>query len=145
MSRFTQKMVNLRQNLKEYLNSDRIKSLDNFESYFRSNTISVLSLNLSDYYGGKDKCNKKGEYLAIFHCIMGWMVFLRFSFAAFINHSKLWTFIGDPFYLIGDRILFNLLIAAIALNATSMRTIFLIGRTLLKKLKEFTIYFIIRF
>jgi len=124
---FTQKMLNLRQNFKEYLNSDRIKSLDNFESYFRSNAISILSLNFSDYYGGKDKCNKKREYLAILYCVIGWMAFLRFSFAAFINDSKLWTYIGDPFYLIGDRILFNVLVAAIALNATSMRTMFLIG------------------
>jgi hypothetical protein len=127
MSRFTQKMQNLKQNFKEYLNSDRIKSLDNFESYFLSNAISVLSLNFSDYYGGKDKSNKKREYLAILYCIFGWMAFFRFSIAAFINDSKLWTFIGDPFYLIGDRVLFNLLVAAIALNATSMRTIFLIG------------------
>jgi predicted membrane protein len=87
-----------------------------------------MTTSFADYCNVKRKRNKKKEILSIVICIFGWLIFLRFALAAFFKDPKLWVLIGDPFYLTGDRVLFNLVIASIALNASVMRTLFIIGK-----------------
>lgn len=121
-------IANLKVGIKRYLDKDRVEALDNFESYFQSNIICIMTMSFSDYCNTENKGNRKKELLSLIICIFGWLTFLRFFLAAFINDPRIWVLIGDPFYLTGDRILFNLVIASIALNATFMRTLFIIGK-----------------
>jgi hypothetical protein len=114
--------------LNEYLDNNKIKALNNFESYFGSNAVCIMTTSFADYCNVERKRNKKKEILSIVICIFGWLIFFRFVLAAFCKDPKLWVLIGDPFYLTGDRVLFNLVIASIALNATVMRTLFIIGK-----------------
>jgi len=120
-------LLNYRQKFNVYLDNEEIDSVNKMESFFLNKLICITSMNFDDYCQVNGRTNRTRERLSILYCIIGWMAFLRFLLAAFVDDSKIWILIGDPFYLIKDRILFNLLVAAVALNSTSMRSCFIIG------------------
>ncbi|CAG2110199.1 unnamed protein product [Medioppia subpectinata] len=97
-------------------------------TYLQSPLIAILSHSFEEYVINKH-INKRRQIFGVCVCIYGWLTVIKFFTAAFIKDPTLWPLIGDPFYLTGDRILFNLVIGSIALNASAMRTIFLIGES----------------
>ncbi|CAG2162468.1 unnamed protein product [Oppiella nova] len=138
LSSYTKAYYKLKSNLKKNIT---IESLNKFERYFQSPSIAVLSFNFEEYAKNKDiDCViRKRQIVGIGVCIFGWLTVLKFFVAAFVRSSTLWPLIGDPFYLTGDRILFNLVIASIALNASAMRTAFLIVCAVLRQDYNYTI------
>ncbi|XP_054153768.1 uncharacterized protein LOC128952395 [Oppia nitens] len=78
----------------------KIDTLKQFERYLQSPLIGVLSVTFEEYANRRVDDN---------------------------NKPTVWPLIGDPFYMTGNRMLFNLVLASIALNASAMRTIFLIA------------------
>jgi hypothetical protein len=55
-------------------------------------------------------------------CIIG---VIRLLFGAFTTDPKIWVLIGDPFYLIGDRVFLNITLAVFAIACLQIRMILL--------------------
>jgi hypothetical protein len=62
---------------------------------------------------------------SIIICIISIIGTLRLLFGAFITDPKICVIIADPFYLIGDRVLLNITLAAFAIACVQTRMIFL--------------------
>ena len=111
------------------LNKIKTKSMIKYEAFLMNPTIGIMTQNFEEYSLNKTRLakNRKREWTAIFLCIYAWSTVFKFFAASVISDPQTWQYIGDPFYLTGDRILFNLVIGSIALNAALMRTFFVIG------------------
>jgi hypothetical protein len=60
---------------------------------------------------------------SIIICVICTIVAIRLLFGAFITDPKIWVLIADPFYLIGDRDLINITLAAYVVAGVKVRMI----------------------
>jgi hypothetical protein len=107
----------------EFLRERRVLSINAFESYLLKKFI--LTENFQSYCEN-DVCIES-QFRSIIVCIFCWLITLRWFLAVFITNPKIWILIADPFYVTGDRILFNSLLFCISLMGSYFRTLFILG------------------
>jgi len=72
-----------------------------------------------------DSKNRIYSGIAFLLCLFGC---LRFAFGAQAKDPDNWIMIGDPFYLIGDRVIISLLSAAVEFLGSSICICFILGK-----------------
>lgn len=107
----------------EFLRERRVLSINAFESYLLKKLI--LTENFQSYCEN-DVCIES-QFRSIIVCIFCWLITLRWFLAILITNPKIWILIADPFYVTGDRILFNSLLFCISLMGSYFRTLFILG------------------
>jgi hypothetical protein len=107
----------------EFLRERRVLSINAFESYLLKK--SILTENFQSYCEN-DVCIES-QFRSIIVCIFCWLITLRWFLAILIANPKIWILIADPFYVTGDRILFNSLLFCISLMGSYFRTLFILG------------------
>lgn len=113
--------------LNGYLDINSEEAVNKIEKFVLSKLIALLSADFESYCKKSVKPNLSRLSRQYLYQVIGWLTFLRFSFAAFVSDPKILVIIGDPFYLTENKMLFNLLVAFIALNSTLFRTLFFTG------------------
>jgi len=105
--------------INNYLNNKKVIAINEIETEFRKQKL--LSVSFDDYI--KNKINTKNmmhSIIIIVICIIGT---LRLLFGAFVTDPKIWVLIGDPFYLIGDRVLISITLIAYVVVGVKFRMI----------------------
>jgi len=105
--------------INNYFNNEKVITINEIERELRKQKL--LSISFDDYI--KNKINTKNlmhSIIIIVICIIGT---LRLLFGTFITDPKIWVFIADPFYSIGDRVLINITLIAFVVASIKLRMI----------------------
>jgi hypothetical protein len=105
--------------INNYLNNEKVETINDLEREALKQKL--ISVNFDDYI--KNKFNTKNmmhSIIIIMICIIG---ILRLLFGAFVTDPKIWELIGDPFYLIGDRVFHSINLSAFVVVGIHIRII----------------------
>jgi hypothetical protein len=101
------------------LNNEKVTALNDTEN--KALKRKLISVNLDDYM--KKKTNTKNMMHSIIICIICIIGFLRILFGAYTTDPQVWVLIGDPLYLIGDRVLISVTSAALVVISVKARMV----------------------
>ena len=107
--------------INNYLNNEKVEVYNDIETQLLKRKL--ISVNFEDYM--KKKINTKNMMHSIIICIIFIIQSLRMLFSAYTTDPEIWVLIADPFYLIGDRVMVNLTLAASIVLSVKARMIFL--------------------
>jgi hypothetical protein len=105
--------------INNYLNNEKVTALNDIENEVLKRKL--ISVNFDDYM--KKKTNTKNMMHSIIICIICIIGFLRVLFGAYTTDPEIWVLIGDPFYLIGDRVLISVTLAALVVISVKARMV----------------------
>ncbi len=105
--------------INNYFNNEKVITINEIEREFCKQKL--LSISFDDYI--KNKINTKNLIHSIIICIICIIGTLRLLFGAFVTDPKIWVLIGDPFYLIGDRVLISITLIAYVVVGVKFRMI----------------------
>jgi hypothetical protein len=105
--------------INNYLNNEKVETIDVIENKFLKRKL--ISVNFDDYM--KKETNTKNMMHSIIICIICIIRFLRMLFGAYTTDPEIWVLIGDPFYLIGDRVLISVTLAALVVISVKARMV----------------------
>jgi len=88
-----------------------------FQNYF------VMTTNFEDYCN--NKVNKKRQFYSIIYCLFLGLIVFKFLLTAFITDPEIWILFGDPLYLTGERVCYNLLLFLLSSISFFGRTAFI--------------------
>jgi hypothetical protein len=104
------------------LNSEKVVVINDVEKqYLKQNLISA---NFSEYIN--NKINNNNMIYSVVVCVFCIFGALRFLLGAFATDPKIWILIGDPFYLVGDRVLINISLAIFVTVGIKARIIYIL-------------------
>ncbi len=105
--------------INNYLNNEKVTAINDIEN--KALKRKLISVNLDDYM--KKKTNTKNMMHSIIICIISIVFILRMLFGAYTTDPQIWVLIGDPFYLIGDRVLMSVTFAAFVVLGVKARMV----------------------
>jgi hypothetical protein len=105
--------------INNYLNNEKVTVINDIENEVLKRKL--ISVNFDDYM--KKKINTKNMMHSIIICMISTFAFLRILLGAYTTDPEIWVLIGDPFYLIGDRVLISLILAAFVVVNVKVRMI----------------------
>jgi hypothetical protein len=117
--RILESIESLKIKINNYLNNEKVTVINDIENEALKRKL--ISVNFDDYM--KKKINTKNMMHSIIICIISIFAFLRLLLGAYTTDPEIWVLIADPFYLIGDRVLINLTIAAFVVATVKVRMI----------------------
>jgi hypothetical protein len=105
--RIRKKIVSFKSKINNYLDSDKVVAINNIETQVVEQQL--ISASFDDYIN--NKINGKNMIYSVIVCIISFIAVLRLLLGAFTTDPNIWILIGDPFYLVGDRVLINISLA----------------------------------
>jgi hypothetical protein len=119
--RILESILSLKMKINNYLNNEKVETINDIETQLLKRKL--CSVNFDDYM--KKKINTKNMMHSIIICIISIIGFLRVLFGAYTTDPEIWVLIGDPLYLIGDRVLISVTFAVVIVVSVKGRMVFL--------------------
>jgi hypothetical protein len=94
----------LKSKINNYLNSGKVVAINDIEKQLLKH--SLISANFNEYIN--NKINNKNMIYSVVVCVISLFMVLRLLLGSFVRDPNIWILIGDPFYLVGDRVLINI-------------------------------------
>ncbi len=105
--------------INDYFNNEKVETINDLEREALKQKL--ISVNFNDYIKNKIITkNVMHSIIIIMICIIG---ILRLLFGAFVTDPEIWVLIGDPFYLIGDRVFLSIILSAFVVVGINIRII----------------------
>jgi hypothetical protein len=108
-----------KEKINNYLNNEKVEVINYIETQILKRKL--ISVNFEDYM--KKKISTKNMMHSIIICIISFIGVLRLLFGAYTTDPEIWVLIADPLYLIGDRVLISVTMAACFLAIVKVRMI----------------------
>jgi hypothetical protein len=124
----------LKSKVNNYLNSEKVVAINDLEKQLVEQNL--ISTNFSEYVN--NKINNKNMIYSVVVCVICIFGALRLLLGSFATDPKIWILIGDPFYLIGDRVLINISLVIYITIGIKARIIYILR-------KFFFIKFVLKF
>jgi len=118
------KILSSKLKVNNYLNNEKVTVVNDIEKELLKQKL--ISVNFDEYL--KKKINNKNMMHSIIISIICIIESLRLLAGAFITDPKICVLIADPFYLIGDRVLINLVFVALTVVGVKARFIYLFSK-----------------
>jgi hypothetical protein len=112
----------LKSKVNNYLNSGKVVVINDIEKQFLKQNL--ISANFNEYIN--NKINNKNMIYSVVVCIICFFMALRLFLGPFAIDPKIWILIGDPFYLVGDRVLINISLAIFVTIGIKARIIYIL-------------------
>jgi hypothetical protein len=122
--RIRKKIVSFKSKINNYLDSDEVVAINNIETQVVEQQL--ISASFDDYIN--NKINGKNMIYSVIVCIISFIAVLRLLLGAFTTDPNIWILIGDPFYLVGDRVLINISFAIFVTIGIKCRMIFILRK-----------------
>jgi hypothetical protein len=118
-NRILRRILSSKEKINNYLNNDKVIVINDIAKQMHNRKI--ISVNFDEYM--ERKLNIKNMMHSAIICMICIIGALRMLFGAYITDPKIWVLIADPFYLIGDRVLISIAIAAVIIAIVNVRMI----------------------
>jgi hypothetical protein len=118
------KILSSKLKVNNYLNNEKVTVVNDIEKDLLK--LKLISVNFDEYL--KKKINNKNLAHSIIISIICIIGGLRLLAGAFITDPKIWVLIADPFYLIGNRVLINLVLIVLIVGSLKFRLIYLFSK-----------------
>jgi hypothetical protein len=112
-------ILSSKEKINNYLNNDKVIVINDIAKQALNRKL--VSVNFDEYM--ERKLNIKNMIHSAIICMICIILALRVLFGAYITDPKIWVLIADPFYLIGDRVLISIMIAAFIIASVNTRMI----------------------
>jgi hypothetical protein len=122
--RIRKKIPRFKSKIDNYLNSDKVITINNIET--QAVKQQLICESFDDYIN--NKINGKNMIYSVIVCIISFIMVLRLLLGAFTTDPNIWILIGDPFYLVGDRVLINISLAIFGTIGIKCRMIFILRK-----------------
>ncbi len=110
------------------LNDGKVILINNIET--RLMKLHLISVNFDDYI--KKRMNIKNIIYSKINYFIYLFGIIRLTIGAFATDPYIWTLIAEPFYLIGDRALINLILLVYAAAGLKIQFLYIICKFILK-------------
>ncbi len=114
----------LKSRINNYLNSGKVVAINDIEKQFLKQ--SLISANFNEYIN--NKINNKNMIYSVVICVISLFMVLRLLLGSFVRDPNIWILIGDPFYLVGDRVLINISLAIFVTIGIKFRIIYILRK-----------------
>ena len=114
----------LKSKVNNYLNEKNVITINDMETEFLKQNL--ISVNFDDYI--KKKIKRKNMIYSVVICVICIFTALRLLLGSFVTDPNIWILIGDPFYLVGDRVLINISLAIFVTIGIKLRIVYILRK-----------------
>jgi hypothetical protein len=122
--RIRENFLLLKSKVNNYLNSGKVVAINDIEKQFLKQ--SLISTNFNEYIN--NKINNKKMIYSVVVCVICIFTALRLLLGSYVKDPNIWILIGDPFYLVGDRVLINISFAIFVTIGFKARIIYILRK-----------------
>jgi len=122
--RIRENFLLLKSKINNYWNSGKVVAINDIEKQLLKQ--SLISANFNEYIN--NKINNKNMIYSVVVCVISLFMVLRLLLGSFVRDPNIWILIGDPFYLVGDRVLINISLAIFVTVGIKARIIYILRK-----------------